>query len=251
MQRLPDTNDITDHGGRHIRWDSKNKGMARRSFLPVLDNLAQKFSSVYLRESQRLRARIQPPNIQEGIEYIIQAVCMGIDHLQHFTLHDRVPARRVPQQRCGASLDHGQWRLQFMSSQGQRLTARLDRGTFQGNIIEEYTAPQQVARCVPHRETAHAQPAYRRIRQGNICRRLLLGSKPGAIKFTLHTFWLGRQREQLFAHIKYWLLDQFMAVDAQQTHRAGIEIGDALPHIQQQETAAHIGSYPRENAIFL
>src|SRR5438874_12427871 len=103
-----------------------------------------------------------------------------------------------------------------MRSERQRLTTRLDRGAFQRDIIEQYPTAQQMSRAIPHRETAHAQPAYRRICQGDICRRFYFWGEPGTVKLVLHRLRFGRQGQELFPHIKNRLLNQLMTVDAEQ-----------------------------------
>src|SRR5450759_5094731 len=69
MQRLPNTHSIADDNGRHARWNGKDKRVTRSRLLPVIHNVTQKLRYVHLRQPQGLCARIQPPDVQQCIQY--------------------------------------------------------------------------------------------------------------------------------------------------------------------------------------
>src|SRR5436853_7867728 len=93
----------------YTRREIKNKLMIRSLLLPTLDKLKQQFGELNLCQAKWLRTSIETPYIQQSVQDIVKTIRLGIDHLQHLTLHGRVPARRTSQQRCRTSLNNRQW----------------------------------------------------------------------------------------------------------------------------------------------
>ena len=91
VECLLETYDIAHQGG-YLWGDMQHETMACCLFAPTGNELLQQFGKIDLSESQALGTSVESPDIQQGVENIIQPISLRIEHLQHLTLHGQVPA---------------------------------------------------------------------------------------------------------------------------------------------------------------